>query len=176
MHTLQLTFLHEYPTYYVSAHMLSRHKKAPPGLRVFKCDHCDYMCMDKHRHEEHLASHSGQCACRIQAEMTLTICIVEFHLWNSGLLVLFIADSITCLHGLHMLINHTVPYLYLNLMNLGQAKLGSSTAIIISSKANCPFYLPLCPEYFYATNLDATCVQHFTLIHHLSLPSLPVRV
>eukprot|EP00914_Ancora_sagittata_P023990 GHVO01047756.1.p1 GENE.GHVO01047756.1~~GHVO01047756.1.p1 ORF type:complete len:611 (+),score=61.79 GHVO01047756.1:2-1834(+) len=42
----------------VQAHLLSKHKKAPPGLRIFKCKRCNYMCMDKNRYNEHMNCHS----------------------------------------------------------------------------------------------------------------------
>ncbi|ELU10954.1 hypothetical protein CAPTEDRAFT_172869 [Capitella teleta] len=42
----------------VQAHLLAKHKKAPPGVRIFKCKQCEYMCMDKNRFNEHMNCHS----------------------------------------------------------------------------------------------------------------------
>ena len=44
---------------YVSAHMLSQHGTALPGVKVYNCSLCNYKCIDKNRFEEHDAMHTG---------------------------------------------------------------------------------------------------------------------
>ena len=44
----------------VSVHLLSQHGLVSAGVAVFSCEYCDYRCLDKNRHEEHLAKHTGQ--------------------------------------------------------------------------------------------------------------------
>ncbi len=45
---------------YVLAHMLAKHNKVAPGVRVFDCRYCDYRCLDRNRHLEHEAKHTGK--------------------------------------------------------------------------------------------------------------------